>query len=268
MLSYKEAVQRVLYKIGEKYIITLDDEYGLDWNWIDFRIKECPGWLFGAWCFGEPSEKQTVNYFCQYEKDINKFKPSYSNIKQDITVYYNDNWLSGYEYIENSIEFIRKHPIRAWHEDYYGDMAGCRYVSNIKVISDWIKHKLKCFKSSTITSLCDKLAIRFVRKNIYPNIRIQIEEYMPNDYKIYIRDEGEDVAPRYSVMVEAKHIDDKYIGHYGWFDEENEKLEHKWRKFTKKTQKIAKFFNVYWYVPFNDIFYMFKGENNVVECEV
>lgn len=268
MLTYKEAVQKVLDKIDEKYTITLDDKYGLDWNWINFRIKECPGWLFGAWCFGEPSEKQTICYFCQYEKDINKFKPSYSNIKQDITVYYDDNWLSRYEYIENSIEFIRKHPIRAWHEDYYGDMAECRYVNGLKVLSDWIKHKFKCFKSDTIISLCDRLAIRFVKKNIYPNIRTWVEEYMSNNYKLYIHDEGEDVAPRYEVTVEAKLKDDEFGGAYSWFDGEDEKLEQKWRKFIKRTKKRAKFFNVYWYVPFNDIFFVTRGGNDGCESKV
>ena len=54
--------------------------------------------------------------------------------------------------------------------------------------------------------------------------------------------------------------DNEFGGAYSWFDEEDKKLEQKWRKFIKQTKKRAEFFNVYWYVPFNDIFFVTRGK--------
>lgn len=254
MLTYKEAVQKVLDKIGEKYTITLDDKYGLDWNWINFRIKECRGWLFGAWCNGEKSlEEQTVHYFCQYENEINKFKPSYSVIAKDLIV--DENFICHEDYMMNSIEFIHKHPIRAWHEDYYEDMCRCKYVNGFMILKDWIKYKFDKGKSEKIKALCDRLAIRFVKKNIIPDIKDYLTAFDYECKDVYIEAQGEGIYPKYDIVALVGNLDKKFKGYYSWIKRDN--ID----KFILRTKKLARCFGVYWSIPFDNNFFM-TGEHH------
>lgn len=264
-MKNKEAIIRILQEIEKKYTLIIEKrEKQLDDGLVNFYIKECKGWLFGLWlATKEDKETQEVQYFCQYERDINKFKPSESSIHKKVLVYtYEDNnnrvdtSIIYMDYIMNSIELIRKHPLRAWYENYYGAMCNCQYVSGAKILSHWVQYKFNITKRKFIVSLCDKLTIKFVKKYICPYIYLD-----EDDEYVFIDDYGTSCSPRYGVCVKTTGK----TGAYTWFenDEDGQKLKSKWNKFTKKMKKLTRLFNVFWYQPFNEIvFYTNKELSN------
>ena len=264
-MKNKEAIEKILQEIEKKYTLIIEErEEQLDDGSVDFYIKECKGWLFGLWSFTEEDkEVQEVQYFCQYEQDINKFKPSESNICKKITVYtYEDNnnradtSVIYMDYIMNSIELIRKHPLRAWYENYYGAMCNCQYMSGAKILSHWVQYKFNRTKRQFIVSLCDKLTIKFVKKFICPYIYLD-----EDDEYVFIDDYGASCSPRYEVCVKTTG----QTGAYAWFedDEDGQKIKSKWDKFTIRMKKLTRLFNVVWYPPFNEIvFYTNKESSN------
>ena len=54
-------------------------EHGKD-TVVYFHIKELRGWKFGIW-FQKDNEDIKFDFFAQYERDIDKFKPSASNLE-------------------------------------------------------------------------------------------------------------------------------------------------------------------------------------------
>lgn len=94
---------------------------------VHFYVKELKGWKFGIW-WNLDGEK-TFDFFTQYERDIDKFKPSASMlVREDVVL---DDW-----HLEDFVEmcrFIKKHPYRAWALDQsyrcdvweWGTLDGC-----------------------------------------------------------------------------------------------------------------------------------------------
>lgn len=262
MITNEQAIQKVLDTIGEKYVVDLNTE--LELRWCEFYIKECPNWKFGAWCFdATPQQTQTVYYFCMYEPEINKFKPSWSSIHKDVRVYVDEGkvYLENPAAILNSIELIRKHPIRAWHIDMYDDIDDLRYVNGFKVFKDWACWKAKRTKKEVVEKIFDKLTIRFVQKNIYPHLRKVLQYYDLPPEPLFIYDCGTKCYPRYQVMAEIAEL--KATGVLGWFDDvEDDDLEQKWRGFVDRLKKWSDRFNVYWFLPIDEIFYCCQQVND------
>lgn len=103
-----------------------------------FWIKELPGWRFGLWWTiledddDTKKRKLSVEFFTQFEKDVDKFKPSRSTFSES------DNMMldkSGWKLVEwetgegkrrsplehffdfgvsKMLKFIKEHPYRAW----------------------------------------------------------------------------------------------------------------------------------------------------------
>ena len=87
---------------------------------VHYRLKECPGWLFGVW-WGEPTENSTRlvgTWFAQYEETIDKFKPSRSEFTDVINVDTATETVST-SYLEQTA-FIRDEPMLAFARDYCG----------------------------------------------------------------------------------------------------------------------------------------------------
>lgn len=94
---------------------------------VHFHIKECKGWKFGIWW--NLGGDKTFDFFTQYERDIDKFKPSASTlVEADVPL---EDW-----YLKDLVEmcrFIKKHPYRAWALDQsytrdiweWGTLDGC-----------------------------------------------------------------------------------------------------------------------------------------------
>lgn len=267
-LTSVTATQSILDKIGEKYTIEFDGE--LDDTWNNFHIKECPGWQFGLWVYASDDKEnvKNVTYFCQYEQNINKFKPSWSYIKKELQVYDEEDlnvdrfYISNIDYILNSINFIHKHPIRAWTEDYYGYMSRCIYTSDIKIFCQWSGYKFKRLKSKTIKRICDKLCIHWVKKHIIPyiNDNAQVDE-RPIHGKARIFDYGE--PNDYEIIYVVNDNDERPQGWYDWFtdDDFDGELRQEFKKLCIKYEEIAWFFKVYWLCPFNYSYrYLYERE--------
>ena len=127
---------------GDGYFIF---SYGTN-SVIQFRIAECPGWLFGIWWEGKNIDKNIIiegQLFAQYEETIDKFKPSYSeyveNIVYDIESKELD-WFSIYR-AKDIFTFIRDYPTLAFYRDYTGTDFNYHYVSLAKANRRFNKYK-------------------------------------------------------------------------------------------------------------------------------
>lgn len=150
-------INRVLREISNKYnieIINRDDDT------IDFHVKEIKGFRFALWnqqrekAFGkEQFQKQGYTYFdyigvhnltevvffVQYEKDLDKFKPSRSGFA--IGAWEENGYNHGVDSILNAMGWIRKNKLKA------------RYVCGMETNKIWncpslfycIKQNLKRF---------------------------------------------------------------------------------------------------------------------------
>ena len=94
-------------EFGNGYFIF---EHGKDMV-VHFHIKEIKGWKFGIWWDVDGEKK--FDFFTQYERDIDKFKPSASTIKLEGEPL--DDW--SMKYVLQICRFIKKHPYRAWAID-------------------------------------------------------------------------------------------------------------------------------------------------------
>lgn len=266
-LTSVTATQSILDKIGEKYTIEFDGE--LDDTWNDFHIKECPGWRFGLWSYmGGEKNRVDVNYFCQHEQKINKFKPSWSYIKKELHVYDEDGfdhdgfYICDITYVLNSIEFIHKHPIRAWAEDYYGYMNNCIYVPGCEIFFQWLKYKFRRFKDKVIKKFFDKLSLHWVKQHIIPYINeyAQVDD-KPIHGKARIFDYG--AYNDYEIIYVVDDDCERPHGFYDWFTDEdfNGELSKEFKELCLKYAKIAESFKVYWLYPFNYSYqYLYERE--------
>lgn len=89
---------------------------------VQFHIPECPGWLFGIWWRFESESIAKGELFAQYEANIDKFKPSASQLCQKIQVSWGKT--SGTSFATTvyeaawMIRYIIKEPYLAFCRDY------------------------------------------------------------------------------------------------------------------------------------------------------
>lgn len=267
MTKNVDAIKAVMKVIQNKYTVSHEEAHKF---WNNFTIKECPNWLFGLNCYDEDDDsiKKTLSYFCQHEQNCRKFNPSWSYIKKDITVYDTDLYcignIEGIDYIVNSIDFIRKHPIRAWAEDYYGYMANCVYASSCKVFFQWIKHRLRENKDNFIQNELNKRLLRWFKRNVVPYIyefSAVEEDSPPIKGKVRIFDFGD--FNGYRVIYELDEQEERPHGFYDWFTDVDKDCEmsQKFDNLCDKYEKIACFFGSYWLNPFDRSFqYLYEKE--------
>ena len=92
----KNATQCILSNLQkcEKYSFNNEDFKGFkvinvefadgyyDNQFVEFEIEETPEWLYGIWWNGANEYNQLLGcFFAQYKENIDKFKPTHSNIK-------------------------------------------------------------------------------------------------------------------------------------------------------------------------------------------
>lgn len=102
-------------EFGNGYFIF---DYGED-KVVHFHIKELKGWKFGIWW--NIKGKMKFDIFTQYERDIDKFKPSASTFaEKDCEIKIRSKSEMKYYDLDRFIDmcsFIKKHPFRAWKVD-------------------------------------------------------------------------------------------------------------------------------------------------------
>lgn len=126
-------------RYGDGYLIQYDKD-----SVVTFHIKECKGWLFGLWW---EKDHKTFDFFAQYEKEIDKFKPCASTFTQS-------GYLSGVgSNMETTvnwdilpiIKFIKKHRYLAWNYDQHSCVYVWDYVGRFKAWRNYIKHWWKYY---------------------------------------------------------------------------------------------------------------------------
>lgn len=92
-LTIKELIESFLKELSFYYTLENTirgdfwDAIPNNYNSCEFNIKELPGWRFGVWSTDTISKsyfsmsKNQLIFFAQYEKDIDKFKPSRTALK-------------------------------------------------------------------------------------------------------------------------------------------------------------------------------------------
>jgi len=117
---------------------------------IHFHIKECPGWKFGIWWQipdGSNPKQRYINgeFFAQYEENIDKFKPSRSEICAQITARpWNEEAERSCRDAVSCITFIRDEPYLAFCRDYWGWDYNTEYHTREEAKSefdDWKRDK-------------------------------------------------------------------------------------------------------------------------------
>lgn len=225
---------------------------------VHFKIKECPGWLFGIW-WNEPSTEKPDNingdFFAQYEEAIDKFKPSRSNFCEEISYILSDkngNWdYSAYRIIN----FIHKEPYLAFCRDHHGWDYNTEFHSREeaeKVYSKWREWQ---GNETKYTKIHDDLLKEFVIARILPLFHNATLEEGFGDYL--------DVVAPFS---KNKDIVEK-PGYYGWFaDEEDDdewvSAKKDYEELIAKCKKTADEYNHSWYPRIHDCIYFYDDENN------
>ena len=189
---------------------------GEDDSICHFHIKEIPGFLFAFWNinrldgFKESVEKgyslwtdafnicskTELIFFTQYERDLDKFKPSRSGF---VTGIYRTSWEEEDETKElvtveewyahdllNILKFMKKHPIKAYvHSGYQLDRI-YEEISSLKClqifIRDWVYDKkykfIEKYKLNKQIRACKKL-FNNVKDNYYIMVLLRPDNWSP-----------------------------------------------------------------------------------------
>lgn len=167
-MTNREISEIVFNALKEKkftpYNIVYGDSYfiftGKPDSVVHFRLKGVNRhWKFGIWINAENLEEDdnstetspVVRFFCQWDTNIDKFKPSASSLLVEYTKYgFKENCTDCWE-ITHMVEFIKKHKLIAYC-GFCGDYAGYYTGSFLKeyISTEWYHHKKKIKKAFAI----------------------------------------------------------------------------------------------------------------------
>lgn len=189
----------------EKYF-TIQDFSSPNILRMSFHIKECPGWLFGIWW--EPVyninklEKTKFikgEFFCQYELDIDKFKPSRSELCIPLEIEFNKKELinvTNCNNIKELINFISLYPELAWYRDYNLVNLNYEYIDIKLAKKEFNKHLAEEREQERKREEINKIYFNFIKTNIVPTFKT-----------FYIIDFGENWFPRYDLITSDEDCD-------------------------------------------------------------
>lgn len=209
----------------EKYF-TVQDFSSTNILRMSFHIKECPGWLFGIWW--EPVyninklEKTKFikgEFFCQYELDIDKFKPSRSELCIPLEIEFNKKEfinVTNCNNIKELINFISLYPELAWYRDYNLVNLNYNYIDIEVAKKEFNKHLAEEREQERKREEINKIYFNFIKTNIIPTFKT-----------FYVADFGEKWFPRYSLITSDEECDLKKVNtnFYDDLDEIESSLE-------------------------------------------
>lgn len=194
---------------------------------VTFRIKEFKGWLFGCW-FCEPEKDKNfieARIFWQYEKFIDKFKPSASPFETTICFCKDGYFISNFK-LDNLLLFMIEEPELSFCKDvlfwdyeyeYHSRRSAKREMKKVlrdDIIRDKKKNKFKKKVFKLITKhLSKKLGYsvhilslnddRWAPNNVlYVNKtnNFKLKFSLENMFKLKIEnEEGKDVSSNYNI---------------------------------------------------------------------
>ncbi len=230
-----------IYKAGE---ITFEDLNYLDGYFIfgtgtnsvfHFHVKECPGWLFGIWW--DKPEKEEAKYvegqlFAQYEDDIDKFKPSASELALDFTIVpKEDDKCDTYYKVSSFFNFIRTEPYLAFCRHLRGWNYNEEYHTRREAKKRFIAHKKWADRKEKFNKYTEEKILNFYKKYILP---------------IYftgatIKPMGEGWSPKYEIRVPIKGNEDLVTkpGCYSLrSDNDPPEIKAIWKRYDKMIDKF------------------------------
>lgn len=184
-----------------------------------FHIKELPGYLFGIWniCRYDTiqyevennlslwsdnlhiSSKSELIFFTQYEKEVDKFKPSRSGMVtglRRITYEEDDKLITEWDIdeLEVVLNYMKNHKYKAYVNIYNENKFIYRELSGITCFKIYYRDKWNRF----ITNIKDTLKLKI---QIYKSKKL-IKKL--KDVYYYILDYGENCYPRIHIIVRRK----------------------------------------------------------------
>lgn len=134
-MTRREAAEKVFDYIKENKFKPINIEYGNGYFIFDmgddgvvhFNVKGLYGWKFAMWIETDPEKLKndigekysSIQFFCQHELNIDKFKPSRSFFVQKINledIESDDNW--NFHCIKEILQMIKRHPFVSFTMDY------------------------------------------------------------------------------------------------------------------------------------------------------
>lgn len=243
-------------KYKEKYNKTLQftiKRYYRSRNFVEVeaKIEEIPQWLFGVWFTKRDKYIIHYDFFAQYEDEIDKFRPSHSEIrvKDDINIKgkVSFNMLS----IVENINFIMEEPALSFARDYYGWNYNKEYHTRLeaqKLFDKYLKGKAN---EREWVPKCRQIILDYIIEKVMP--------YLP---EFCIVDKGDTWSPRFEIIAPYKIFKDGTKEDCGAYDIEyfikesggnGADIMKGWEKTGKEAEKIAKKHNVRYYATeFND----------------
>lgn len=184
-----------------------------------FHIKELPGYLFGIWniCRYDTiqyeiennlslwsdnlhiSSKSELIFFTQYEKEIDKFKPSRSGMVtglKRITYIENNKSITEWDIdeLEVVLKYMKKHKYKAYVNIYNENKFVYKEYSSFKCFRIYYRHKWDRFTTNIKNNLKLKIQI-YKSKKLVRRLK---------DVYYYILDYGENCYPRIHIIVRRK----------------------------------------------------------------
>lgn len=184
-----------------------------------FHIKELPGYLFGIWniCRYDTiqyeiennlslwsdnlhiSSKSELIFFTQYEKEIDKFKPSRSGMVtglRRITYKEDDKLITEWDIdeLEAVLNYMKKHKYKAYVNIYNENKFVYKEYSSFKCFRSYYKHKWNRFTTNIKNNLKLKIQI-YKSKKLVKRLK---------DVYYYILDYGKNCYPRIHIIVRRK----------------------------------------------------------------
>lgn len=228
---------------------------------VHFHIKELPGWLFGIW-WHEPTSDKTSDgdnflklsgtLFTQYEKNIDKFKPSRSELQCEIKINYLPNGKFAIDTwsIIDLLLFMYKEPALAFCRDYCGWDYNQEYHSRAEA-----ERKLKHYliwqeNKDTYNKICDDRMIAKVRELFADELK--------NGTAI-LNDAGANWSPRYEIFLKKDAFEgfkDMKPGLYGFSDILHKQYIKIFTKEEKECKKISNKYKFYWMNPVSNCVYL------------
>lgn len=184
-----------------------------------FHIKELPGYLFGIWniCRYDTiqyevennlslwsdnlhiSSKSELIFFTQYEKEVDKFKPSRSGMVtglRRITYEEDDRLITEWDIdeLEAVLNYMKKHKYKAYVNIYNENKFVYKEYSSFKCFKIYYRDKWSRFTTNIKNNLKLKIQI-YKSKKLIKKLK---------DVYYYILDYGENCYPRIHIIVRRK----------------------------------------------------------------
>lgn len=260
--TFKECTEVLLQHIRDKLSDEMDvhfedinykDGYYIfgmgDNSVIDFHVKECPGWLFGIW-WDHPTEEDKKSeivrgkMFTQYEKSLDKFKPTRSNYCTDVCIFFCDGQPESLDYEPyRMISFISQYPNRAFCRDYHGWNYNYEYHTDEECKAEFDKFEKWYENEKKYTAELNQRVVDFVTEKILPCF---------TGARIY--DCGEDTSPQYDIFAPLESNMDivEEEGYYELFDDDDEygqAVMKEYRELIEECEKVSDEYKFFWCDP-------------------